>query len=171
MPSTATNVASTVNEAYSRIGEYITDDSRVPYYNPSDSGVDILPGEPVVVQFGASGGPQVMMATDIIRPGKIGMLVRYFTADLPCNLSANVVLGDELMWDIDNDVLSLAADVTNGFVVGNASYPISSNSDEMEAPTVDGNDRVICGGTSSTRIRVISKPNQTVTTKGTVPEL
>lgn len=169
MPTSASTERTLFNEAYDRIGEYVTDDSRIPYFNPSDSGVDILPGEPVLIKFGAANAEEVCLAVDIIRPGKIGMLVRYFTVDIACDFSANVILGDEVMWDIDNSVVSLAADVTNGFTIGNITYGISSKSSEMEDPTVDGNDRVICATDSSTKCRVISHAaGKASTTKGTV---
>lgn len=168
MPVTALTQATQFHTAYDRVGWYVTDDTRVPFYNPADSDLDFLPGEPVLIKWGASGDEEVMMVQDVIRPGQLGFLVRHFTADFACNFSANVILGDEVMWDLDNDVLSLAADVTNGFVVGRASYPLSSNPVGLDTPSVDGNDRVICATSSSTKVRVVSMPNVAVTTKGTV---
>ena len=160
--------AAVFNTAYDRVGKYVSDDTRVPYFNPSDSAITFLPGEPMVRQFGVSGAEEVMLVQDIIRPGEWGYLIRNFTADLPCDFSANVILGGEVMWDVDNDVLSLAADVTNGFVVGNASIALNAKPEALMAGTVDGNDRLICATSSSTVVRVISMPNKAVTVKGTV---
>lgn len=167
MPTSAVAVATNFNDAYSKVGVYITDDSRIPYFNPANSGVDILPGEPFVMQWGASGEEIVVMAQDIIRPGKIGMVIRYFTADLPCDFSANVILGTDVYWDIDANVVSLVGDVTNGFVVGRISYSLSSKG---SVPAVDSNGRVICGTTSTTKCRVVSVVGAT-TVKGTVVNL
>lgn len=165
MPSSATTKANMFNEDYSVLGEYVSDDSRIPYYNPADSGVDLLPGEPVLVSW--QGEERVFMVQDIIRPGELGYLLRRFTGDFPASLSANIVLGDELMWDIDNNVVSLAADVTNGYTIGNAVYPCPLPG---ETPTVDGNDQVVVGGTASTKVRVQSHVGAP-TTKGTVAAL
>lgn len=170
MPITNPDQAKVFNDDYDRLGTYITDDTRVPYYNPADSGVMVQPGEPVLMQFGASGEEQVMMAQGPIRPGELGYLARYFTGDFPCDFSANVVLGAEVMWDLDNDVVSLAADVTNGFIIGHISYALTSKS-ALTKPTVDGNDRVICATSTSTKCRVIGQANTAVTTKGTVVAL
>jgi hypothetical protein len=155
------------NADYGILGEYVQDDQRVPYFNPAASDTLIEPGEPVVIQW--DGNEEVMQAQGPIWPGEWGMLVRYFTADLPCDFSASVIFGDSVMWDIDNKVVSIAADVTNGFTVGNASYHLDANI-QNTAPTVDGNGRVVAATTTDTYCRVVVKPGA-VTTKGTVAPL
>ena len=169
MPSTATNKATMFGDDYDRLGHYVQDDTLVPYYNPADSGVDILPGEPILIQFGAANAERVFLSNTIIRPGEISMVKRGFTADFPCDFSANMILGDQVMWDIDTNKASLAADVTNGFILGNISYAIDSTI-KNQAPAVDGNDRVICATTASTVCRVISVDAEP-TVKGTVTNL
>ena len=170
MPVASSTVeeAQIFNETYDRVGWYVSDDMIVPYYNPSDSAITFLPGEFVLRQFGGTGVQEVMMVQDVIQPGKWGQMVRYFTADVSCDFSANVILGDEVMWDIDNDVVSLAADVTNGFIIGRASIALSANAVGLDTPTVDGSDRIVCATSSSTKVRVISIPNADITPKGTV---
>lgn len=153
---------------YSKIGNYVSDDMWFPFHVPSDVATAFPPGAPILMKFGAANEEQVVMSKELIRPGDTKPVTRYFTADFPCNFSGNVILGDEVMWDVDNDVLSLAADVTNGFVVGLASYAYSSGPAVLEQPTVDGNDRVICATSTSTKVRVISLPGKAVTIKGTV---
>lgn len=163
MPITNPAEAAIFNADYDILAEYVQDDSRIPYYNPSDSGEMVQPGEPLLVKFGASAEERVYMAQGPIRPGEIGMLLKYFTGDFPCDFSGNVILGDEVMWDVDNSVVSLAADVTNGYILGDASYAIQIG----VTPTVDGNDRVVCADANSSKCRVISR-NEAATTKGTV---
>jgi hypothetical protein len=167
MPISNPAQASVFNADYDIVGEYVTDDSRVPYYNPADSGVMIQPGEPVLLKWGAANNEQVFMAQGPIRPGEIGFLARFFTGDFPCDFSANVIMGAEVMWDITNKKVSLAADVTNGFILGEISYAIPSTP-KPHRPPVDANDRVICATTASTKCRVISSTGVVAVNKGTV---
>ena len=157
------------HDDYAGLGDYVTDDTLVPYYNPADSGVMIQQGEPVLVQYGPSGENRVFLAQKPIRPGQIGMLHKYFTVDLPCDFSANVVLGQEIVWDIDDKEVKLVGDVTNGFVVGDASYHMSAKP-MPHTPAVDGNDRVICATDASTKVRVVSRATAATIT-GTVGAL
>jgi len=166
--SSTVEVAQLFNETYDRVGWYVGDDTFVPYFNPSNSAITFLPGEFVLRQFGGTGVQEVMMVQDAIQPGQWGQMARYFAADVACNFSANVILGDEVMWDIDNDVVSLAADVTNGFIIGRASIALSAKPVGLDAPTVDGSDRIVCATSSSTKVRVISIPHTDITPKGTV---
>lgn len=172
MPISNPDSAAMFNEDYDILAEYVQDDSRIPLYNPSDSGEMFQPGEPIPVRWGADEDPssatddlecRVYMAQGRIKPGEIGMLLKYFTGDFPCDFSANVVLGEEVYWDVDNNVVSLEGDVTNGFVLGDISYALQAN----VLPTVDANDRVICATSASTKCRVISR-NAPATVKGTV---
>ncbi len=172
MPITTPATAEMFNANYDVLAEYVQDDSRIPYYNPSDSGVMISPGEPLLVRWGpitattaddADLEARVYMAQSRIMPGEVGMLLKYFTGDFPCDVSANVTVGDEVYWDIDNDVVSLVGDVTNGFVLGDVGYATHIG----VTPTVDGDDRVVSATTASEKIRVISR-NEPADTKGTV---
>lgn len=169
MPITNPAQATQFNADYDRLGDYVQDDSQVPYYNPSDSGVLIQPGEPIVVQFGATNAEYVFWAQEAIRPGEISMVTRYNTVDVPCDISADTVLGTEVHWDIDNDVASLVGDITNGFLLGYISYPLPPEPQPW-IPTVDGNDRVICATSASTVCRVIMI-NGATTITGTVVNL
>jgi len=143
------------NEDYDVVGEYRTDDDRIPFYNRPDSGVMYLPGEPI--QYNVSGVYYVYMVQGPIRPGKTGYIVRRFTADFPCVLTANVKEGTPIFWNPSNTTASpagsaqLTGDVTNGFRIGFASYAYNGHT----APTLDGNE-VLCGTTASTMIRVVS---------------
>lgn len=159
--------AAIFNADYTNLGEYVTDDSRVPYFNPADSAVMIEPGELVLIQW--AGAEQVMLAQAAIFPGEIGMLERYFVVDLPANLSADVVLGDILTWDYTDKELALDADVVNGFVAGIAIWALDPNI-KNKAPVVDGNGRVVCGTTASTKARIMGSPGVS-TTKGTITGL
>jgi len=160
--------AAIFNESYDRVSKYATDDMFAPYFNPADSGIVFLPGEPVLRQWGASGEEEVQLVQDIIRPGQWGMLRRYWQADFDADFSANVIIGGEVMWDLDNDVVSLAGDVTNGFIIGRATIALPSKSAIERAGTVDGNDRLIVATDASTKVRVMSMNPIAVTTKGTV---
>ena len=166
MPITEPTQASIFNANYASLGEYVSDDSRIPYFNPSDSGVMLQAGEPILVQWGASGEERVYLCNRPIRPGEWGELIRHFTADFPCDFSANVIAGQEVYWDEDNSVVSLVGDVTNGFVIGDLSWSIDPNI-QNTAPSVDGDGRVIAGTTSTTRCRIVSR-DAAATTKGTV---
>ena len=157
MPTPTPQKASTFNAQYPIIGKYRTDDDRIPYFNPEDSGVSVLPGEPMLIEQGdKDDGP---MAQGPIEPGQTGYLVRRFTGDFPCILSADVEQGTEIWWDTDVGstdhpvgVARLKGDVTNGFMIGVASYAY----DGHKNPTLGINDRVLCGGIGSTHIRVVS---------------
>ena len=156
MPITNPAQAQMFNDDYDIIGQYRTDDDVIPYYNPPDSGQLILPGEPMVIE--QANAYYVYMAQGPIRPGQTGYLVRRFTADFPCDLSADVEAGTPIYWDpSDTDASAVGSaklfgDVTNGFRIGFASYAYNKN----VAPSLGPNDRVICGGTASTMIRVVS---------------
>lgn len=166
MPITNPAQRQMFNANYENLGHYLTDNERIPHLNPADSGELILPGEPILKQWGASGHRYVFMAQGPIRPGEIGYLVRNFKAKFPADLSANVVQGAELYWDEDESVVSLVGDVTNGYRIGYADYVLDPNlkNDGLE---VDGNGRVICGTDESTHVVVQSQDSNT-TTKGTV---
>ena len=155
-----------VNEAYEVLGEYVQDDSRVPYWNPSDSDSMIEPGEPLPITWGT--GASVAMANAAIMPGDVGMLNRYFTGDFPADLSANVLVGAEIYWDVTNKKASLVGDVTNGFLLGHASWAIDPTIKNKVPPNTAG--KVLAGTTASTKIRVIGLTGPT-TTKGSVTVL
>ena len=169
MPSTATTPASQFGDDYSSLGEYVQDNTLIPYFNPSDSNVDLLPGEPCIVQWGPANGERVFLCNTICRPGQVTMLKKDFTADFPCNFSANIIHGAEVMWDIDNNVVSLAADVTNGFIIGNASFALDPTI-KNATPAIDGNGRVVAATATSTVVRVVSQ-DAVPTIKGTVVNL
>lgn len=126
MPITNPDQASMFNDDYPIIGEYRSDDDRIPFYNPPTSGQMYLPGEPIQYEIG--GVYYVYMVQGPIRPGKTGYLVRRFAADFPCDLSADVLEGTPIYWDSSDTDASeagsakLAGDVTNGFRIGFASY-------------------------------------------------
>jgi len=163
MISPAPARSSGVNAPYEVLGEYVQDDSRIPYHNPADSDVMIEPGEPLAVTWGA--GATAVMAQAAIFPGETGTLNRYFTGDFPCDVSANVLVGAEVYWDADTKKVSLAADVTNGFLLGHASWaidPVIRN----QAPALSAG-KVIAATTASTKIRVIGLTGAT-TLKGAV---
>ena len=146
------------NDDYAQVGEFVGEGDLLPYYNPADSGNLIRPGEPILVAFGPAGEEQAFLSQGPIRPGDYGYLFRpgHWMADLPCTLTANVVFGQELFWDQTEDEVALEGDVTNGFLVGYAGYAIDPNA-KNTAPSLDTVNRVICGGTASGNIRVISR--------------
>jgi hypothetical protein len=115
----------------------------------------ILPGEPLVIEM--ANAYYVYMAQGPIRPGKIGFLIRRFTADFPCDLSATVEFGTPIYWDPSDTDASAAGsaklfgDVTNGFRIGVASYPLDN-----KTPTIGAGGKVVCGTTASTLLRVVS---------------
>jgi len=156
MPITPPAQGAMFNEDYPIIGAYVTDDDRIPYFNPANSGVMVLPGEPLLIQRG--GLNFVYMAQGPIRPGEVGYLVRRFTADFPCELSANVLQGTEIWWDPSDTTASpaggakLTGNVTNGFRIGVASLAY----DGHNPPATGAGGLPICGGTASTKIRVVS---------------
>lgn len=167
MPITNPNQAEIFSDDYVALGAYRNDGSRIPWYN--STALLVQPGEPLLVKWGASGAEECFFAQEAIRPTKWGYLIRAgdWAADLPANLTANVIIGDELYWDEDNSEVALEADVTNGWLVGDAGTPIDPSESVQETPATDGNGRVIVGTTSSTRIRIQSRPGAS-TTKGTV---
>lgn len=142
---------------------YRTDDSRVPHYNPSDSGVDILPGEPILKLI--NGDQQVFIAQGPIKPGQTGYLVRRYTIQVACDLTADVPEGTPIYWDKDIatdanpvGIAALEGDVTNGFQIGVATYAYDPN---ITDASVDGDDLVICGDADSTNIWVMSVEGNT----------
>lgn len=149
---------------YPIVSAYRTDDSRVPHYNPTDSGVDILPGEPILKLI--NGDQQVFIAQGPIKPGQTGYLVRRYTIEVPCDLSADVPEGTPIYWDKDIatdanpvGIASLAGDVTNGFQIGVATYPYDQS--KVNDDNVDGDDLMICGDAESTHIWVMSVEGNT----------
>lgn len=149
------------------IGEYRTDNERTPIYNPPDSGIMYLAGEPILLTL--AGLRFVYMIQGPIRPGETGYAIRNFSADFPCELSATVVEGTPIYWDIDEDgdgfpvgAAKLNGDVTNGYVIGYATHHYTKS-----APALDSGD-VICGTTASTKIYITSVQDP-ATVKGTVP--
>lgn len=156
MPVTNPAQASTFNADYEIIGQYKTDDDRRPYFNPEDATTTVLPGEPMLIEEG--GDQYLFMAQGPIRPGETGYLVRRFTADFPCDLSATVEEGTEIYWEPSDDAGSsvgtakLVGDVTDGFRLGVATYAYNGHTN----PTLGSNDRPVCGTTDSTRIYVRS---------------
>jgi len=168
MPIANPNEVTTFSTDYDAIGEYVGDGELVPYFNPTAPDRLILPGEPFLRAFGPASEEQVYLTQGPIRPGDIGFMFApgRWVADLPCDLSASVVDGQELYWDEDNSVCSLVGDVTNGYVVGYASWAIDPNV-KNTAPSVDAVNRVICGTTTSTNIRVRSR-DEVATIKGTI---
>jgi hypothetical protein len=146
------------NEDYDIVGEYRTDDDRIPFHNPINSGVMYLPGEPI--RYEVSGIFYIYMVQGPIRPGKTGYIVRRFTADFPCDLSATVVEGTPIYWNPSVTTGSpagtaqLNGDVTNGFRIGFASYAYDPKY-KHTPPTLSGG-KVVCGTTDSTKIRVVS---------------
>jgi hypothetical protein len=157
------------NEEYPIVGEYRTDDDRIPFHNRANSGVMYLPGEPI--QYNVGGVYYVYMVQGPIRPGKTGYIVRRFTADFPCVLSANVKEGTPIFWNPSNTTASpagsaqLTGDVTNGFRIGFASYAYDPKY-KYSSPTLNGHE-VLCGTTASTMIRVVSMDGASVG-KGTL---
>jgi hypothetical protein len=156
MPVSSPAKAEMFNEEYPIIGRYITDDDRIPYFNPADSGLTVLPGTPLLITRG--GNSLVYMAQGPISPGETGFIVRRFTADFPCDLSADVEQGTEIFWDPLDDTASpagtaaLEGDTAGGFRIGTASYAY----DGHKTPTLGSNDLPLCGTTASTLIRVVS---------------
>lgn len=157
MPITTPTSATKFNDPRPIIGQYKTDDDRIPYFNPADSGVTVLPGEPLQIEQGEA--YYVYMAQGPIEPGETGYLVKRFTADFPCSLSATVEEGTEIWWDkgvaTDANPVGLAklkGNVTNGFRLGVASYAYNGHT----APTIGAGARVVCGVVASTHIRVVS---------------
>lgn len=161
--------SSMFNEDYPVVGEYRTDDDRIPFYNPANSGVMYLPGEPI--RYNVGGIFYIYMVQGPIRPGKIGFIVRRFTADFPCKLTANVKEGTPIYWNpAETDAspagsAQLTGDVTNGFRIGFASYALDPRY-KHTAPPMDGQE-VLCGTTASKLIRVVSLDGAAVA-KGTL---
>ena len=152
------------NDDYEVVGQYRTDDDRIPFHNRADSGVMYLPGEPI--QYNVGGVYYVYMVQGPIRPGKTGYIVRRFTADFPCVLSATVKEGTNIYWNPAETGGSLAGsaqltgDVINGFRIGFASYAYDPKY-KHTPPTLSGHE-VVCGTTASTMIRVVSMDGASV---------
>lgn len=157
MPISTPTLATRFGADYPKCGAYVTDTERFPFYNPPDSGVMYLPCEPISVV--RDGVLYSCVTQGRILPGETGYVVRRYTVDLPCDLSADVAEGTAIFWEPSNTTADypagragLEADVTNGFLVGYATYAYS----KTVAPTLDGDDKVICGDEDSTIIRVTS---------------
>jgi len=157
MPITTPQLAQRFGADYPRVGQYVTDTERFPFYNPPDSGVMYLPGEPVSVE--RDGVLYSCVTQGRILPGETGYVVRRYTMDFPCNLSADVAEGTAIFWNPEDDNAdnpagraNLEADVTNGWLIGYATYAYS----KTVVPELDGDDKVICGTEDSTIIRVTS---------------
>jgi len=150
------------------IGEYRTDNERTPRFNPEASGVMFLAGEPILLTL--AGARYAFMHQGTIRPGETGYALRKFSADFPCILSADVLEGTAIYWDIDAiaagfpvGAAKLFGDLTNGYLLGYATHHYMKN----PLPEISG-DKVICGTTASTTIYLTSIPIAS-TVKGTVP--
>ena len=156
----APNRAAIFNADYANLGEFVTDDSRVPYYNPPAEDIMLEPGEPVL--FTWDGATHVMLVEAAIFPGETGTLLRYFVVDLPAVLSAQVNTGDIVFWDFTVKVVAAALlDITNGFPMGVAIWARDPNI-QNTPPTVQGTDSVVAGTTASGKIRVMVSPGARV---------
>ena len=158
MPKTAPVLASVQSEDYAPLSEIVSDDYHAHHYNSSPTDA-IFPGEPIPKTAGS--GAMVYLAQSLILPGEWKTLVRNWKARFPCNFSANIKDGDEVYWDITNEVVSLAADVTNGFSLGYATFDVEPG----EAITAADNDRPVVATSTSTEVVVISSRGLT-TLKG-----
>lgn len=165
MPALAAATAAMFNEAYEKVGHYVTDTEMIPYYNPADSGVDILPSEPLLLLLGSD--ERAVLSQGVIRPGELGMVLMKYTVDLPAVISADVTVGTPIYWDFATKKAKIGGDVTNGWIVGYATFPVNQAADF--AYPLDANDRVIAAASGSTWIRVyLDGAGAIAVTKGTV---
>lgn len=146
-------------EKYPIVGMYDTDDSLIPFLNKADSGVMVLPGEPILLEINntyqvvMAQGPISGTGNQPIDAGQIGMGVKRFTADFQCDLSAPVEFGTPIWWNPSTMMAQLGGDVTDGFRIGFATFAHPRISGEIKlGPT----GKVLCGDTNSKFIRVQS---------------
>lgn len=163
MPKVAPAAASPILDAITPLSELKSDGFSVPHYNSSAT-LSLYPGEPFPKTQGS--GAFVALAQSLIRPGEWKSVLRFWNAVFPCNFSADVKDGDEVYWDQDNEVVSLGADVTNGFLLGYATY----SADPGETVTAAADDRVVVATSASTKVQVVCATHAT-TLKGTASAL
>ena len=159
MPKTAPVKQSLFNESYAALGRYLGDCYSLPHYNSSAT-LAFFPGEPFPKTRGS--GAVACLAQSLIMPGEYKTVLAEFKAAFPCDFSANIKDGDEVYWDEDNELVSLAADVTNGFSLGYATYEVEPG----QAVTAVADDRPIVADANSTEV-VVYSPNIATTLKGT----
>ena len=159
-------------EAYGALGVVRADRHSILHTNTSAT-ESFLPGEPFAKAQGA--GSVVVLSQSLIEPGQTKSVILDFKAIFPCSFSADIEDGDEVYWDLDNEVVSLAADVTNGFSLGYASYELDpAQSVAVGAAgdplTADTDGKVVVANDASTHVIVVSL-NAPTTLKGTAAAL
>lgn len=158
MPKATPAQRALFNEQFDPLGQIRSDDHTILHHNSSPS-LSFFPGEPFPKTAGS--GAIVYLAQSLIKPDQTKSVVRYFRAIFPCNFSADVKDGDEVYWDVDNEVVSLAGDVTNGFALGYATFSIEPGKEITAAD----DDRPVVATSSSTKVEVVNLPGAT-TLKG-----
>lgn len=148
------------NEPRVALSEMRSDGHTVPHFNSSAT-LTISNGEPIPKTAG--GSALVYLAQSFIPPGEWRSLVRHWDAEFPCDVSADVFDGDSVYWDVDTEKVSLVADVTNGFLLGWATYAVLPG----QTPQAAEDGRVVVATATSTLIRVVATDVAT-TIKGIV---
>jgi len=148
------------NAAYSALSNIKSDGFSIPHYNSSPT-LALYPGEPFPKAQGA--GAIVCLAQSLILPGEWKSVLRQWNAIFPCDFTANVKDGDLVYWNIATEKAELVGDVTNGFLLGHATWSCEPG----QQITAADDDRPIVATSTSTHIQVVCAAVPT-TTKGTV---
>lgn len=150
MPKTEPNINPVFNEPYEALSTLKSDGFSVPHLNASET-LAIFPGEPILKAQGDD--PIVCLAQSLIRPGEWKSVLRYWNAIFPCNFSDTVEDGDDVFWDIDDEVCKLEGDVTNGFLLGAATFSVEPG----ETLISGADDRAVVALDSSTFVQVVCR--------------
>lgn len=149
MPKLPPSQNTIFNASYEALSTMKSDGFTVPHYNSSAT-LAIYPGEPILKNQGVD--PIVCLAQSLIRPGEWRSLVRHWNAIFPCDFSDDVKDGDAVWWDIDDEECKLEGDVTNGFLLGNATW----SAEPGQAITATTDDRPVVATSSSTHVQVVN---------------
>ena len=148
MPKLPPNSNTIFNAPYEALSTMKSDGHTVPHLNSSAT-LAIYPGEPILKNQGTE--PIVCLAQSLIMPGEWKSVVRQWNAIFPCDFSADVKDGDAVYWDFDDEVCKLEGDVTNGFLLGNATWSCEPG----QAITATADDRNVVATDESTHVQVV----------------
>lgn len=148
------------NTAYTALSTIKSDGFTLPHLNTSAT-LALYPGEPFLKKQGA--GAIVCLTQSLILPGEWKSVLRFWNAIFPCDFSADVKDGDAVYWDPVAEKASLVGDVTNGFLLGHATYSVEPG----QKITAPAGDRLIVATVTSTHIQVVSPVTPSIT-KGAV---
>jgi hypothetical protein len=162
MPKLPPTRNSIFNAPYEALSAIKSDGFTLPHLNSSAT-LAIYPGEPFLKAQGETA--IVCLAQSMIEPGEWKSVLRFWNAIFPCDFSADVEDGDNVYWDIDDEVCKLEGDVDNGFLLGSATFSVEPG----QRVIADADGRPVVATSTSTHVQVVYQTTPSIVI-GTVGE-